>query len=177
MLVGKVFDIIPQPSLGDEKQSDETWPLYWMSALWALRTWPHLILFRIKTQPTFWFVFRLSSNTKTTENADENRRKRRPWKTVPKKVSYVVVSISVFGRFSVDNRQKRKWWKQTRWKIFKTLFLLSEYQGSDGLDGVESLITNVGGRLLMLQKDKAYPERKYKKVSVMWISLCQTLDP
>ena len=52
-----------------------------------------------------------------------------------------------------------------RWKIFKIVFLLSEYQGSDGLDGVESLITNVGGRLLMLQKDKAYPERKSKKVS------------
>ena len=49
-----------------------------------------------------------------------------------------------------------------------TVFLLSEYQSSDGLDGVESLITNVGGRLLMLQKDKAYPERKSKKVSVMW---------
>lgn len=45
--------------------------------------------------------------------------------------------------------------------------LFSEYQGSDGLDGVESLITNVGGRLLMLQKDKAYPERKTKKVSLM----------
>lgn len=29
---------------------------------------------------------------------------------------------------------------------------------------MESLITNVGGRLLMLQKDKAYPERKSKKV-------------
>jgi len=52
-------------------------------------------------------------------------------------------------------------------KIFKTVFLFSEYQGSDGLDGVESLITNVGGRLLMLQKDKASPERKSKKVSVM----------
>jgi len=43
--------------------------------------------------------------------------------------------------------------------------LYAEYQGSDGLDGVESLITNVGGRLLMLQKDKAYPERKSKKSS------------
>ncbi|XP_078352736.1 guanine nucleotide exchange factor subunit RIC1-like isoform X2 [Oculina patagonica] len=43
--------------------------------------------------------------------------------------------------------------------------LYAEYQGSDGLDGVESLITNVGGRLLMLQKDKLYPERKAKKSS------------
>lgn len=43
--------------------------------------------------------------------------------------------------------------------------LYADYQGSDGLDGVESLITNVGGRLLMLQKDKAYPERKSKKSS------------
>lgn len=43
--------------------------------------------------------------------------------------------------------------------------LYAEYQGSEGLDGVESLITNVGGRLLMLQKDKAYPERKTKKSS------------
>jgi len=43
--------------------------------------------------------------------------------------------------------------------------LYAEYQGSDGLDGVESLITNVGGRLLMLQKDKASPERKSKKSS------------
>lgn len=45
------------------------------------------------------------------------------------------------------------------------VFLISlDYQGSDGLDGVESLITNVGGRLLMLQKDKANPERKTRKV-------------
>lgn len=55
------------------------------------------------------------------------------------------------------------------------MILFSEYQGSDGLDGVESLITNVGGRLLMLQKDKAYPERKAKKVSVKWISFYETL--
>ena len=55
------------------------------------------------------------------------------------------------------------------------MILFSEYQGSDGLDGVESLITNVGGRLLMLQKDKAYTERKAKKVSVKWISFYQTL--
>ena len=51
-------------------------------------------------------------------------------------------------------------------KILKVVFLFSEYQGSDGLDGVESLITNVGGRLLMLQKDKLCPERKTKKVSL-----------
>lgn len=43
-------------------------------------------------------------------------------------------------------------------------FISLDYQGSDGLDGVESLITNVGGRLLMLQKDKANPERKTRKV-------------
>ena len=41
----------------------------------------------------------------------------------------------------------------------------SEYVGSEGLDGVESLIINVGGRLLMLQKDKAYPERRTRKVA------------
>lgn len=50
------------------------------------------------------------------------------------------------------------------WFSVKVIFISSDYQGSDGLDGVESLITNVGGRLLMLQKDKAYPERKSKKV-------------
>lgn len=41
--------------------------------------------------------------------------------------------------------------------------LYAEYVGSEGLDGVESLIINVGGRLLMLQKDKAYPERRTRK--------------
>ncbi|KAK2569545.1 Guanine nucleotide exchange factor subunit RIC1 [Acropora cervicornis] len=43
--------------------------------------------------------------------------------------------------------------------------LYAEYKGSEGLDGVESLIINVGGRLLMLQKDKAYPERRTRKCS------------
>ena len=46
--------------------------------------------------------------------------------------------------------------------FFLTYFI--DYQGLEGLDGVESLITNVGGRLLMLQRDKNYPERKTKKV-------------
>ncbi|XP_029180425.2 guanine nucleotide exchange factor subunit RIC1-like [Acropora millepora] len=43
--------------------------------------------------------------------------------------------------------------------------LYAEYEGSEGLDGVESLIINVGGRLLMLQKDKAHPERRTRKCS------------
>ena len=49
-------------------------------------------------------------------------------------------------------------------KVFYLTYSI-DYQGLEGLDGVESLITNVGGRLLMLQRDKNYPERKTKKVS------------
>ena len=58
-------------------------------------------------------------------------------------------------------RYKRLFWDRD----CKAIFIFSDYQGSEGLDGVESLITNVGGRLLMLQKDKAYPERKTRKVN------------
>ena len=57
------------------------------------------------------------------------------------------------------------------WFSVKVIFISSDYQESDGLDGVESLITNVGGRLLMLQKDKAYPERKSKKVLDIYFTL------
>jgi hypothetical protein len=41
----------------------------------------------------------------------------------------------------------------------------------DGLEAVESLIANVGGWLLMLQKDKASPEKDKKSRKVGKINL------
>ena len=64
-------------------------------------------------------------------------------------------------------REKSRFRTHPRLRILRVFFLTYsiDYQGLEGLDGVESLITNVGGRLLMLQRDKNYPERKTKKVS------------